>query len=445
MYSIYYTLYYLIYIFTTKCLLKEDKYYTEYDYTLLNINLFQICIQTILLIFFISKHNYNKNNVIPVLFLKTVSILNVFNNTTNYQLLVMNDAILWLFTSPLIIKTINNSFLTIFSTTVLHLIHILNLLYQKYIFDIITVLITIYIVYRLQKRQNYISITITVIYASIYYLFIFNIISIKTQLLLNNINDIIVKCLYFGYMRYLYLEYENKIEKLSILEHYNYIQQNNKYIIQSFKQKIQISLFNYDTDIISKILSKNGLILDNICVMFIDIVNYTTITNETNCSNVMNLLKNLYIEFDNCINQFKYIQKFETIGDSYMITTNIKNNNSKNIVKDIVKVLSDMTQCSKNLQNIAHCKDIQIRTGIHIGDVSIGILGISPPRLAIVGNTVNYSNRLETTCDTGKIHISESIHSFIPLIKNHKFYIENRNTYLKNIGTVNTYMLKIKD
>lgn len=444
MYSIYYTLYYLIYIFTTKCLLKEDKYYTEYDYTLLNINLFQICIQTILLIFFISKHNYNKNNVIPVLFLKTVSILNVFNNTTNYQLLVMNDAILWLFTSPLIIKTINNSFLTIFSTTVLHLIHILNLLYQKYIFDIITVLITIYIVYRLQKRQNYISITITVIYASIYYLFIFNIISIKTQLLLNNINDIIVKCLYFGYMRYLYLEYENKIEKLSILEHYNYIQQNNKYIIQSFKQKIQISLFNYDTDIISKILSKNGLILDNICVMFIDIVNYTTITNETNCSNVMNLLKNLYIEFDNCINQFKYIQKFETIGDSYMITTNFKNNNNNN-TKNIVKVLSDMTQCSKKLQNIAHCKDIQIRTGIHIGNVSIGILGISPPRLAIVGNTVNYSNRLETTCDTGKIHISESIHSFIPLIKNHKFYIENRNTYLKNIGTVNTYMLKIKD
>lgn len=442
MYSIYYTLYYLIYILTTKCLLNEDKYYTEYDYILLNINLFQICIQTILLIFFISKHNYNKNNIIPVLFLKTVSILNVFNNTTNYQLLVMNDAILWLFTSPLIIKTIDNSFLTIFLTTVLHLIHILNLLYQNSIFEIITVMTAIYIVYRLQNHKNYISITMTVIYASIYYLYVFNIISIQTQLLFNNINDIIVKCLYFGYMRYVWLEYENKIEKLSILEHYDYIQQNNKYIIQSFKRKIQISLFNYDTDIISKILSKNGLILDNICVMFIDIVNYTTITNETDCSNVMKLLKNLYIEFDNCINQFKYIQKFETIGDSYMITTNIKKNNyTKNIVKDIVKVLTDMIQCSKHLQNIAHCKDIQIKTGIHIGDVSIGILGISPPRLAIVGNTVNYSNRLETTCDTGKIHVSESICNFIPFIKKHKFHIENRKTYLKNIGTVNTYML----
>ena len=290
----------------------------------------------------------------------------------------------------------------------------------------------IYIVYRLQNHKNYISITITVIYASIYYLFVFDIISIQTQLIFNNINDIIVKCLYFGYMRYVCLEYENTIQKLSILEHYNYIQQNNKYIIQSLKRKIQIALFDYDTDIISKIFSKNGLILENICVMFIDIVNYTTITNETDCSNVMKLLKNLYIEFDNCINQFKYIQKFETIGDSYMITTNI-NNNTKNIVKDIVKVLGDMIQCSKNLQNIAHCKDIQIRTGIHIGDVSIGILGISPPRLAIVGNTFNYSNRLETTCDTGKIHISESIYNFIPFIKKHKFHIENCKTYLKNL------------
>lgn len=444
MYSIYYTLYYLLYILTTKCLLKEDKYYTEYDYTLLNINLFQICLQTILLIFFISKDNYNKNNVIPVLFLKTVSILNVFNNTTNYQLLVMNDAILWLFTSPLIIKTVDNSLLTIFSTIVLHFFHILNLLYQKYIFDIITVLITIYIVYRLQKHQNNISILITIIYGYIYYLYALNFISIETQLILNNINDIIVKCLYFGYMRYLCLEYENKIKNLSILEHYDYIQQNDKYIIKSLKQKIQISLFDYDIDMISKILSKNGLILDNICVMFIDIVNYTTITNETDCSNVMNLLKNLYIEFDNCINQFKYIQKFETIGDSYMITTNIKNYNyTKNIVKDIVKVLTDMIQCSKHLQNIAHCKDIQIRTGIHVGDVSIGILGISPPRLSIVGNTVNYSNRLETTCDTDKIHVSDSIHCFIPFIKKHKFHIENRKTYLKNIGTVNTYMLHL--
>ena len=76
------------------------------------------------------------------------------------------------------------------------------------------------------------------------------------------------------------------------------------------------------------------------------------------------------------------------------IYTNNTKNNVKNIILLAIKFLKEI-KTVKTLDN----KPLQLRIEIHIGKVVVGILGIEIPRLCVIGNTVNITNRLQTTAD----------------------------------------------
>jgi class 3 adenylate cyclase len=185
-----------------------------------------------------------------------------------------------------------------------------------------------------------------------------------------------------------------------------------------------------------------------ICIMFMDIVNYTELaTRYNNCDTIFKLLNDIYYHFDNIIKKYSHLQKIETIGDAYMVVGDIYREelNHKVVVKEIILLGLEFIKEVKTIKtpdNIPLC----IRIGINMGNVNIGILGNEIPRLCVVGNAVNISARLQTTAETDTIQMSRHIYEHAEEIDfgMNMEYIKKENVFLKNIGSITTYNLENK-
>lgn len=126
-------------------------------------------------------------------------------------------------------------------------------------------------------------------------------------------------------------------------------------------------------------------------------------------SSVMDMLQNLFNRFDDLCDLHQVL-KLETIGDGYICATNLLDDHDDSIENSqdaAVRALS----MAKDMINEAICVNVpspessadplvstdfvttlQIRVGIHVGDVTCGVLGQRMPKF--------------TTCGKGKKFIS---------------------------------------
>jgi class 3 adenylate cyclase len=188
---------------------------------------------------------------------------------------------------------------------------------------------------------------------------------------------------------------------------------------------------------------------DFVCVLFTDIVSYTELAKIYDADVIYKMLNDIYTRFDDILNRYENLQKIETIGDAYMVISDIytnesKNNKSKNIknIKNIILLAIDFLKEIKYISSPNNVP-LQLRIGINIGKVVVGILGVEIPRLCVIGNTVNVANRLQTTTDPDTIQISRHVYEIANEIDfgiNIHFELKE-NVYLKNIGITNTYIL----
>ncbi len=177
--------------------------------------------------------------------------------------------------------------------------------------------------------------------------------------------------------------------------------------------------------------------------MFIDIVSYSELALYSEPENVYKILNKVYTNFDLISRKYKNIQKIETIGDSYMIVGDLTNKlDIKSVVNNMIMLALDFIKLNQSIRY--NDKQIDIRIGINVGPVIIGILGIDVPRLCVVGNTVNKASRLESTSKTNIIQISQEIYELVKDNEEFEFTF-NENVYLKNIGNVNTWFVYKKN
>lgn len=179
-----------------------------------------------------------------------------------------------------------------------------------------------------------------------------------------------------------------------------------------------------------------------ICVLFTDIVSYTEMAKLYDADIIYNMLNDIYTRFDDIVVRYGNLQKIETIGDAYMVVGDIYTNDTKNNVKNMILLSIDLLKEIKTIKG-PNGKPLQLRIGIHIGKVVVGILGVEIPRLCVIGNTVNVASRLQTTADPNTIQISKHIYE---IAENTDFGIDihfelKENVFLKNLGTINTYLI----
>lgn len=148
----------------------------------------------------------------------------------------------------------------------------------------------------------------------------------------------------------------------------------------------------------------------HVAVLFADIKDFTPLSEQRGPAGVMLMLDKLFVQFDDVIEQFEPMAfKVETVGDAYMVAFGLMpevrdDEDPSLIAMTALRVAASLQRAAAKINDT-----IQIRIGLHLGDLMSGIMGKRAPlRYSLVGDTVNTASRMESHGVAGKIHVSES-------------------------------------
>lgn len=107
---------------------------------------------------------------------------------------------------------------------------------------------------------------------------------------------------------------------------------------------------------------------------------------------VVDMLQNLFCRFDNLCDKHG-VQKLETIGDAYICTAglfvdgnvNDAARNVLNLAKDMIRETRKVRLPRRETPSQDSFVSPQIRVGIHVGNVTCGVLGQRLPKFTVFG------------------------------------------------------------
>jgi class 3 adenylate cyclase len=134
---------------------------------------------------------------------------------------------------------------------------------------------------------------------------------------------------------------------------------------------------------------------ERIGVLFLDIVGFTTWSEEHTPEEVVEFLEKMITSFEKILEEFP-IEKIKTIGDAFMCTSGLLSE-SPHPVKSLVEAGLKMIDAAKREANF------NIRVGIHVGPVVAGKLGHRQFTFDLWGATVNIASRMESNGIPGRI------------------------------------------
>ena len=176
---------------------------------------------------------------------------------------------------------------------------------------------------------------------------------------------------------------------------------------------------------------------DEITIIFCDLVNFTPQAQLLSPNKLVQILNNIFKKFDDLSVRYN-VEKIKTIGDSYFAVAGLKDNKQQSAV-NIIEMAKSFIDSIKNINENTPEMDLKIRIGVHTGPIVAGVIGKNKFAYDLWGASVNLASRLETTCQPGKIHISEHTKE---LLQNNYSYKKKEKTDIKGIGLVNTYFIE---
>lgn len=175
---------------------------------------------------------------------------------------------------------------------------------------------------------------------------------------------------------------------------------------------------------------------EDVTVLFADIVNFTEYAAAISASELVNVLNEIFSEFDNLIEQYD-LEKIKTIGDSYMVVGGIPVP-SQDHALEIAEMALQMQTAIQKFKRLDG-SSFSLRIGIHTGQAIAGVIGTKKFIYDLWGDTVNVASRMESQGIAGCIQVTEVTYQ---LLKN-KYELEKRSAIqVKGKGEMTTYILK---
>ncbi|KAL7451055.1 hypothetical protein ACHAWC_002901 [Mediolabrus comicus] len=186
----------------------------------------------------------------------------------------------------------------------------------------------------------------------------------------------------------------------------------------------------------------------DVCIIFTDIVGFSRMAMTSRPADVMDLVQSLFSRFDLLCKKHG-VMKLETIGDAYLCTTNLFDDHmsAKDAARSALNMAIDMIYATQDVSVLAKergrrkslwLESLQIRVGIHIGEVVAGVLGETLPKFTLFGHNVNTAARMEQAGKPNKIRVSEAFHSLVSDVDG---WDEYEMVQMKNMGETGTYLL----
>jgi len=205
--------------------------------------------------------------------------------------------------------------------------------------------------------------------------------------------------------------------------------------------------------IADRILKQETFIADHfesVSVLFMDLVGFTSLSSIAPPKQLVYLLDSIFTKADEVVESFG-LEKIKTIGDGYLAVANVTSpleEHQKATAQAALQLLETMKDFVVNIPSdlgnthwIKDMNDIEIRIGIHTGEVVAGIIGKNKYTYDLWGDAVNVASRMESNSEPGRIHISEQFAKSIE--QNLEFSLIPRGEItIKGKGTMNTYWLE---
>ena len=176
-------------------------------------------------------------------------------------------------------------------------------------------------------------------------------------------------------------------------------------------------------------------------IMFIDIVKFGEYSSNLSPDEILSNLSFVFSTFDDLLSKYPLITKIKLIGDIYMCAAGLfsmdsNSNHAEQMIRFGLEALQHLEDINVKLNS-----NLSIRIGVNSGGPIIaGVLGTDKPVFDIIGDTINVSSRLTSTCVPGHIQISQSTYD---LVNNLDFNIDPRGeVFLKGKGKTPTYLVR---
>jgi class 3 adenylate cyclase len=152
-------------------------------------------------------------------------------------------------------------------------------------------------------------------------------------------------------------------------------------------------------------------VLENVTLLFADIVRYTDFGNCHEPVEVVRMLMQLFQNFDHATKAC-HVYKVHTIGDCYVVMgfngkVSMNERNYYEEAKNVCKMGEEMITIIRDVRKKVNYELLDMRIGIHTGTVIAGIIGSSVVRYDIFGSDVLIANKMESSGVPGRINISE--------------------------------------
>lgn len=144
---------------------------------------------------------------------------------------------------------------------------------------------------------------------------------------------------------------------------------------------------------------------DEATVLFADIVNFTAIAAQCSPLELVNLLNQIFSEFDRLADSYQ-LEKIKTIGDAYMSVGGVPVSQADHAIA-VADMALAMQAAIQQFSPVAELP-LQLRIGINTGSVIAGVIGIKKFSYDLWGDTVNVASRMESQGQPGKIQVTEA-------------------------------------
>jgi len=189
---------------------------------------------------------------------------------------------------------------------------------------------------------------------------------------------------------------------------------------------------------------------ESVSVLFMDLVGFTSFSSNAPPKQLVYLLDSIFTKADEIVEHFG-LEKIKTIGDGYLAVANVTRPLKDHQVATAMSAIHLMETLKDFTVNIpaelgdtawiSEMNDLEIRIGIHTGEVVAGIIGKNKYTYDLWGDAVNVASRMESNSEAGRIHISEQFAKSIE--SNPEFSLIPRGTIsIKGKGMMQTFWLE---
>jgi len=181
---------------------------------------------------------------------------------------------------------------------------------------------------------------------------------------------------------------------------------------------------------------------ESVSILFADIAGFTKWSAAREPTEIFEFLERLYGGFDSKCAEYR-VFKIETIGDCYVAVCGLPERSDDHavcMVQFAIEMLRIFRQVQNELGDKLDAHKLELRTGIHSGPVTAGVLRGEKARYQLFGDSVNTTARHESSGKPGRIHISKETATLISHA-GHDDWIRPRvnKVQMKGKGTLPTW------